>query len=306
VQAIEEEPTSIDTNLPPLEKREPTVAEREEEDAGRHTMPSEQYRVDGRRGEEDIGELPGAIVSDADRMLDKAYGGYVHQNSGTYLNGGIEDNAMCQGYHRRLIGYPSQRYDAPNGPVGGRLVETMTSLMEGVKSRKWNSERFLLFQIVVLQHTREMMRARDTKKRLKWRMDAWDEGKFSMLVQTTERDMESFLSTKQRGQSEEQRANIFNMKMLRGDVHGTVKYLTDTIVGGVLLPSEIDDKTGDTVEEVLRSKHPATRVHVLKKRNRIISKLKERYCRTTHKFACEFPKLLMKLSRLTTQFGLIL
>jgi hypothetical protein len=37
-------------------------------------------------------------------------------------------------------------------------------------------------------------------------------------------------------------------------VRGAVKILTDTEIGGVLLPSAIDDKTGDTVEEVLLSK----------------------------------------------------
>jgi L-asparaginase/Glu-tRNA(Gln) amidotransferase subunit D len=94
----------------------------------------------------------------------------------------------------------------------------MTTLLEGVKSRKWNSERFLLFQIVILQLTREVTRARDIKKRHIWRMDAWEKGKYKMLVQTTERDIQSYLSTKQKGQTEEQRAKVFNMKMIRGDV----------------------------------------------------------------------------------------
>jgi hypothetical protein len=80
------------------------------------------------------------------------------------------------------------------------------------------------------------------------------------IVRTTERDIQSYLSSKQKGQTDEQRAKVFNMKMLRGDVRGAVKFLTDTEKGGVLLPSAIDDKTGDTVEEVLLSKHPEARV----------------------------------------------
>jgi hypothetical protein len=66
-------------------------------------------------------------------------------------------------------------------------------------------------------------------------MEDWEAGKFDMLVQTTERDMQSYLSTSQRGQTEEQRAKVFNMKMLQGDVRGAVKFLTDTDIGGVLL-----------------------------------------------------------------------
>jgi hypothetical protein len=55
---------------------------------------------------------------------------------------------------------------------------------------------------------------------------------------------------------EDQRAKVFNVKMRWGDVQGAVKYLMDTKVGGVLLWSEIDSKTGGIVEEVLLSKHP--------------------------------------------------
>jgi hypothetical protein len=133
--------------------------------------------------------------------------------------------------------------------------------LEGAESRKWNVERFLLFQMVVMQRTRDLTsRSRDIRKRLTRRMDAWEEGKCKMRVQSTKRDMQSYLSTKQKGQTEEQRAKVSNTKMLRGDVRGAVKSLTDTEVGGVLLPNEIDDKTGNTVEEVLLSKHPEARV----------------------------------------------
>jgi hypothetical protein len=44
--------------------------------------------------------------------------------------------------------------------------------------------------------------------------------------------------------------------MLRGEVRSAVRYLTDREKGGVMLPKDIDEKTGDTVIEVLRSKHP--------------------------------------------------
>jgi hypothetical protein len=91
-------------------------------------------------------------------------------------------------------------------------------------------------------------------------MDAWAEGKFDMLIQETERDMKTYLSTKQGGMSPEQRAKIFNQKMLQGDVKGAVKFLTETEKGGVLMPNDIDKKTGDTVEEVLKSKHPDARI----------------------------------------------
>jgi hypothetical protein len=67
--------------------------------------------LDGRGGKEESGDLPDAPILVADRMMDKVYGGHVHQNPGMHLvSGGIED--------RHLIVYLPQRYDAPNGLVG--------------------------------------------------------------------------------------------------------------------------------------------------------------------------------------------
>jgi hypothetical protein len=51
--------------------------------------------------------------------------------------------------------------------------------------------------------------------------------------------------------------------MLKGDVRGAVKYLTELQKGGVLLPDDIDEKTRLSVLEVLRSKHPYTTPPVL-------------------------------------------
>jgi hypothetical protein len=47
--------------------------------------------------------------------------------------------------------------------------------------------------------------------------------------------------------------------MLQGDVRGTVRYLTDR-EKGILQPTDMDEKTGDSVETILRSKHPDARI----------------------------------------------
>ena len=87
-------------------------------------------------------------------------------------------------------------------------------MLAGIQARKMNAERFIVFQIVVLQRSREVKKAKDVRKRLTWRMDAWQQGKFSMLVQNTERTMESLLSAKQGGLTNEQRAKVFHQRML--------------------------------------------------------------------------------------------
>jgi hypothetical protein len=41
---------------------------------------------------EQEGDLPGATLSDAHRMLHTIYRDYVHQNPGQHLNRGVNDN----------------------------------------------------------------------------------------------------------------------------------------------------------------------------------------------------------------------
>jgi hypothetical protein len=103
---------------------------------------------------------------------------------------------MWQDYWRRLIVFPSQTFDAPSGAIGRRFIEILADMLPGIQARKMNADRFNVFQIVVLQRSREVKKAKDVRKRLTWRMDAWQQGKLSMLVQNTEQTMESLLSAK--------------------------------------------------------------------------------------------------------------
>jgi hypothetical protein len=79
-----------------------------------------------------------------------------------------------------------------------------------------------------------------------------------MLVRDTERDhMQTFLSTKQGTATPEQREKIFQPEDAASeDVRGAVRYLPERERGGVLMHTDIDAKSGDTVAEVLLSKHP--------------------------------------------------
>jgi hypothetical protein len=231
------------------ESRDPVASNRQDQPAGR---TDEEER--------NVGDLPGAHISEADLLLEKVFGDYVHQNPGTHLNGGIADDVDWQEYWSRLIVFPGSQYDAPKGAVGRRFVEMVADLLDGVKNRKLNSEKFLVFQMVILQRTRDVKRSRDIRKRLSDRMDAWDEGRFPMLVQTTEGDMKANLSAKQGNTTPEQRVKIYNQKILRGGLRSGVRYLTNREKGGILMPGDIDEKTGDSVANVLKSKHPDARV----------------------------------------------
>jgi hypothetical protein len=205
-----------------------------------------------------IGDLPGDVLTDVDRMMDRVYGEHVHHNDGTHLGGGVSNDTSWQDYWKRLIVFPGQTYNLPKVKVGKRFLFTLASILDGLITRKWNSEVFLVFCMVVLQRGDATIRsARAIRDRLTWRLDSWDRGAIDMLVQNTVLSMQTKLSKRQDGQSPERRARVFQSNMLKGDVRGAVKYLTETEKGGVMMPDNIDDKLGLTVKEVLQSNHPA-------------------------------------------------
>jgi hypothetical protein len=88
----------------------------------------------------------------------------VHQNSGQHLDGGIEDELPWQDCWQRLIVYPSFTYDAPSGAVGCHFIEKLAELLDGVRARKMNAERFIVFQIVIMQRSRDVKQAKDIRK----------------------------------------------------------------------------------------------------------------------------------------------
>jgi hypothetical protein len=95
-------------------------------------------------------------------------------------------------------------------------------------------------------------------------MDSWEVYKFGMLVEdsapTTLLQLNK-LNTRARGiQTEGQGAKTFARLVLQGKLCAAVRYLTEREKGGVLLPEDRDDKTGDSVLDVLQTKHPSARV----------------------------------------------
>ena len=49
---------------------------------------------------------------------------------------------------------PTQRYDVPPSRVEKRFVWTITVELDGILNQKWNAERAIIFQTVILQRVR--------------------------------------------------------------------------------------------------------------------------------------------------------
>jgi hypothetical protein len=107
-----------------------------------------------------------------DIKLDEVYGDHAHLNDGTHLTGDVADDLKWQKYWRRLVVLPETFYDLPKGKTGKRSLSMLTAELSGIRARKWNSKRFIILTIVILQKKSMVSRASDIKKRLEWRMDA--------------------------------------------------------------------------------------------------------------------------------------
>ena len=118
-----------------------------------------------------IGDLPGYDITAVDRKLMEVYGDYVHQNDGAHLDGGVMDDDVWQKRWKSLASLPRIHYHIPSGKVGRRYVTMLSTELEGIVSRKWNSERFIVFQMVVLQKSKLVKTAADIKRCVTTRMD---------------------------------------------------------------------------------------------------------------------------------------
>ena len=154
---------------------------------------------------------------------------------------------------------PPRRYDAPSGKVGRRYVHALALELRGIRDRRWNSERFIVFQSVTLQRARHVTASRDIRRRIKKLLDAWEAGRFTMLVEDTLRSSTQYLTAVRREETAEHRAKTFHGLVLRGKLRTAVRWITEREKGGMLQPEGHCTKTGDRVLEVLHAKHPDAR-----------------------------------------------
>ena len=157
-----------------------------------------------------------------------------------------------------IVGLPPQRYNVPNGAVGRLFVRELAAELSGVTERRWNSERFIVFQAVILQRSAEVKQAKDIRERIQWRMKEWKAGNFDMLIQETVRTSLGLLSDIRQGQYEEQISKTFTRMVLQGKIRQAVRFVTERGLGGALKPDDVvpnKDGKNSTVLEVLRSKH---------------------------------------------------
>ena len=77
-----------------------------------------------------------------------------------------------------MFALPPQRYDVPAERVGRIFIDDLAEELEGVDGRRWNSERCIVFQVVILQRMTEVRRARDIRQRVERQIVDWHKGRY--------------------------------------------------------------------------------------------------------------------------------
>jgi hypothetical protein len=183
-QKENKEESDDESYVPGLREREDdnssVESESDDKDDGVFNFPV--FNVINAEGEQDLCEQE---EFEADKRLIEVYGDTVHHNDGRHLHGGVEDDAeMCELGDRVFI-FPHPMYSHPQGKVGKRLLQMYVTELKGVRARKWNSERALIFPAVILRKEPLAKRAENIRVCIERRLDKWEEGHIKELVQDT-------------------------------------------------------------------------------------------------------------------------
>ena len=153
-------------------------------------------------------------------------------------------------------------YIVPGGNVGRKYVDLLTKEVSRVIQNEC-SERLLVFSRLILQRDPMVKKTRDVKVLIGRRLQSWEDGNFSLLLQEAKRCASRPLrndSGKYRTR-DEHTSYVFAKMMMEGKVRSAMRWLTSRSGGGVLDPNdEIPDsktKSKKRVLDVLKEKHPA-------------------------------------------------
>ncbi|KAL7503120.1 hypothetical protein ACHAXN_000965, partial [Cyclotella atomus] len=205
-------------------------------------------------------------LSAADERLRSVYGDTIHLNDGRHLDGGVKDDRVWQWRWNRIVSMDLSLWDAPPGKVGRRFIKLLTEEWAGVRARKWNSERPIVFCAAILTRKQDVYRAKGIREVIDTKLDLWEAGRYDELVEEVVIRGKSGVAGRnchswtEDGEVSDSVARKYNSMMLDGKVRGAVRFATGRGQGGPLNPKDECTKAGIKVIKVLKRKHPKIRL----------------------------------------------
>ena len=112
------------------------------------------------------GDLLDVRLLGAEYMLYGVYQDWVNQNPGDHLDGGIAEDSKWQAQWEKLACMLTQHYDIPSGKFGKIFVGVLSIELDRVCARKWNAERMIVFNFVILQLAQDINNYAQIRKRI--------------------------------------------------------------------------------------------------------------------------------------------
>ena len=82
----------------------------------------------------------------------------------------------------KIVFILTQCYDTPSGKVRKIFLGILSVELDGVRARKWNAERVIIFQFVILQRAQGVNNSAQIRKRVLLLLHLWNLGAFDELV----------------------------------------------------------------------------------------------------------------------------
>jgi hypothetical protein len=192
------------------------------------------------------------------QLMMEAYGGHLDTSTCTELDT-VEGKLWL-----RCGNLKGRQYRPPSNAVGKRLVRKLADEIMALVRQEKPSEWIIIFQTVILQSNRMIMKGSEITKTIARRLDMWDRGEFEALVTEAERCNREYLIMSQKRRTGTtttvHTASVFNKMLLQGKVSEAVRLLSDQgQKGGVLKALDEIEIKGQkkTVQAELEGKHPA-------------------------------------------------
>ena len=91
-----------------------------------------------------------------------------------------------------------------------------------MRDRRWNLERFIVFQMVTLHRACHVTASQDICRRIEKRLDFWEVGQYAMLMEETLRSCTQYLTAVHQEETTEHRAKTYYIRVLRGKLRTVV------------------------------------------------------------------------------------
>ena len=116
-----------------------------------------------------------------------------------------------------------------------------------------------IFMSMILQTSPDVKGTSNIRKGIKNRIANWIDKKFQVLASSTVLCAEAQMNRIRGIVTIKERAKIFSALICRGKMRAAIRYAGEREKGGILMPGDVGEKTGDLVSEILESKHPVVR-----------------------------------------------